>query len=156
PCVAAIIGELKTTGAACTAIAMQDGGAGAGARHEAAAVCGARAVGWQGQDACVARLRYCEYRSQWGFPSSISTLAIETYSRSEPQSPIIPSFFLTQPAGACLQAGSHHLAITRFHALFYLLSISVAGLGVSLEAIINVFTYVFWTRAYCVGCWCAN
>src|SRR5260370_38686899 len=27
--------------------------------------------------------RYCEYRSQKTFPSSISTLAIETYSRSE-------------------------------------------------------------------------
>jgi hypothetical protein len=42
-----------------------------------------------------ARLRYCEYRSQWVFPSSISTLAIETYSRSEhPRVQLSHCFFL--------------------------------------------------------------
>jgi hypothetical protein len=47
---------------------------------------------------------------------------------------------------ACLSAGPHHLALTRSHALFYLVSIFVG----SLQTIVNVLTYV--RRAWACGC----
>jgi len=62
----------------------------------------------------------------------------------------------TQITGACLSAGQHHLAIAGSHTLSYSLSIFVVGRGSSLQAIIDVFAYIFWTCAYCVSGWRAN
>jgi hypothetical protein len=53
--------------------------------------------------------------------------------------------------GTRLQAGPRHLAITRLHALFYLLSVFVGGVGGALEAIVNVLTYIFRTLAHPVS-----
>jgi hypothetical protein len=76
----------------------------------------------------------------------MSTLAIETYSRSEhSRAHLSHCVFLPKSWGACLSAGQHHLPIAGSHTLSYSLSIFVIGTGSSLYTIVNVFTYVFWT-----------
>ena len=67
-------------------------------------------------------------------------------------SPAEPGELLFWFSWACLSAGPHHLALTRSHALFYLVSIFVG----SLQTIVNVLTYVLWTSAYRVSCWRGN
>src|SRR5262245_26477866 len=98
--------------------------------------------------------RYCEYRSQWTFPSPSSTLAIWTNSSSEhPRAHLSHCCFLPKSRAHASASSQHDLAITCFYACSYAASVLVIRVGGSLQTVVKVFTDVLRTSACCLSCW---